>query len=175
MNETMKVLTTRRSIRKFKSDEVPQKLLDQIVEAGMYAPTGKGSQSPIIIAVTNKQLRDEIAAENANIGGWQDGFDPFYGAPVIFLVAANADVGTAVYDGSCVIDNMLNAAWSLGLGSIWIHRAKEEIESDFGKKLLGKLGIEGNYIGVGHVAVGYIDGTSPEPKPRKDNWVYWVK
>ena len=99
MNETMKVLTTRRSIRKFKVDEVPQELLDQIVEAGMYAPTGKGAQSPIIIAVTNKQLRDEIAAENAKIGGWQEGFDPFYGAPVIFLVAADANVGTAVYDG----------------------------------------------------------------------------
>ena len=94
---------------------------------------------------------------------------------MIFLVAADANVGTAVYDGSCVIDNMLNAAWSLGLGSIWIHRAKEEIESDFGKRLLAKLGIDGNYIGVGHVAVGYIDGTLPEPKPRKNNWVYWVK
>jgi len=174
MNETLKILTTRRSIRKFKSDEIPQEILEQIIEAGTYAPTGLGKQSPIIIAVTNKDLRDKIVKENAEIGGWQENFDPFYGAPVILLVAVK-NWANAVYDGSCVMTNLMNAAWSLGIGSCWIHRAKEELESDFGKQLLKSLGIDGDYIGVGHVALGYIDGENPEPKPRKENWVYWVK
>lgn len=174
MNETLNTLKTRRSIRKFKSDEIPQEILEQIIDAGTYAPTGMGKQNPIIIAVTNKELRDKIVKENAKIGGWQENFDPFYGAPVILLVAAK-NCPTAVYDGSCVISNLINAAWSLGIGSCWIHRAKEELESDFGKQLLKSLNIDGDYIGVGHVALGYIDGENPEPKPRKENWVYWVK
>lgn len=174
MNEALNVLTARRSIRKFKSDMIPQEILGKIVEAGTYAPTGMGKQSPVIIAVTNKVLRDKIAKENAKIGGWNEGFDPFYGAPVILLVAAK-NIPTAVYDGSCVISNLMNAAWALGIGSCWIHRAKEELESDFGKQLLKSLNIDGDCIGVGHVALGYIDGENPDPKPRKENWVYWVK
>ena len=100
--------------------------------------------------------------------------DPFHNAPVIILVIAK-NVPTAVYDGSCVIDNMLNAAYSLGLGACWIHRAKEEMESDFGKKLLAKLGLEGDYIGIGHVALGYPEGDIPMVKPRKENYVYYLK
>lgn len=174
MNETLKILKTRRSIRKFKNDEIPQEILEQIIEAGTYAPTAMGKQSPVIIAVTNKDLRDKIVRENAKIGGWKEDFDPFYGAPVILLVAAK-NLANAVYDGSCVITNLMNAAWTLGIGSCWIHRAKEELESDFGKQLLKSLDIDGDYVGVGHVALGYIDGENPEPKLRKENWVYWVK
>lgn len=174
MNETLNILKTRRSIRKFKNDEIPQNILEQIIEAGTYAPTGMGKQSPIIIAVTDKELRNKIAKENAKIGGWKESFDPFYGAPVILLVAVK-NWANAVYDGSCVMTNLMNAAWALGIGSCWIHRAKEELESDFGKRLLKSLGIDGDYIGVGHVALGYIDGENPEPNPRKENWVYWIK
>lgn len=174
MNQTLETLKTRRSIKKYRSDPIPREIIEQIVEAGTYAPTGLNKQSPVIIAVTDKQTRDKISEKNAEIGGWEKGFDPFYGAPVILLVIAE-NRATAVYDGSCVIANMLNAARSLGVGSCWIHRAKEEIESDFGKDLLKSLGIEGDYIGIGHVALGYFDGENPAPKPRKENWVYWVE
>ena len=116
------------------------------------------------------RIIDEIRKENAKIMN-RVGVDPFYGAPVIIMVIA-LNVPTAVYDGSCVIDNIMNAAWSLGVGSCWIHRAKEEMESPFGKKLLEKLNLEGDYIGIGHVALGYIDGDVPNPKPRKENWIY---
>lgn len=174
MNETLDTLKTRRSIRKFKSDMIPQDVLEKIVEAGTYAPTGMGRQSPVVIAITNEELRGQIVKANAKIGGWGEDFDPFYGAPVILLVAAE-NCPTAVYDGSCVMSNLMNAARSLGIGSCWIHRAKEELESDFGKRLLQSLGIDGDYIGIGHVALGYIDGDNPAPKPRKENWVYWVR
>lgn len=173
MNETLKVLETRRSVRKFKSDPIPEDVLDQILTAGTYAPTGMGQQSPVIIVVNDRKTRDAIAAKNAEIGGWDKGFDPFYGAPTILLVAAKKRP-TDVYDGSCVICNLMNAAWSLGVGSCWIHRAKEELESDFGKQLLRSLGIDGDYVGVGHVALGYPDGEIPPAKPRKSDWIYRV-
>ncbi|MBR2993254.1 MAG: nitroreductase [Clostridiales bacterium] len=174
MNETLKVLETRRSCRNFKPDMVKDDDLKAIIKAGTYAATGMGKQSPLIIAVTSKELRDEISEENRKIGGWGEGFDPFYGAPVILIVLANKDVPTYVYDGSLVMGNLMNAAESLGVASIWIHRAKEEFESDFGKALLAKLGIEGDYEGIGHCALGYAAEPSNAPAPRKDNYVYYA-
>ena len=173
MKDAMEVLLTRRSIRNFNDKSIPEDVLNKIIEAGTYAPTAMGMQKPIIIAITDKKVRDEVSRENARIMG-REGTDPFYGAPVVLLVAAKKDCPTAVYDGSCVISNMMNAAWALGIGSCWIHRAKEEMESDFGKKLFASLGIEGEYIGVGHVALGYIDGEIPEAKPRKAHRVYFA-
>lgn len=173
MNETMKVLLSRRSCRNFISDKaVSEEDIQQILTAGTYAATGMGRQSPIIIAVTDKELRDEISAENAKIMGTNS--DPFYGAPVILIVLANKDIWTYKYDGSLVIGNMMNAAESLGLGSIWIHRAKEEFESEFGQNLLKKLGIEGNYEGIGHCAIGYKAEPSREAAPRKKDYIYRV-
>ncbi len=148
--------------------------LDAIIRAGTYAATGMGRQSPIIIAVTDKALRDQISEENRKIGGWGEGFDPFYGAPVILIVLAKKDVMTYVYDGSLVMGNLMNAAESLGVNSIWIHRAKEEFESDFGKALLRKLGIEGDYEGIGHCALGYAAEPLKEAADRKENYVYYV-
>ena len=174
MNETLKVLETRRSCRNFKSDMVKEDELKAIIRAGTYAATGMGKQSPIIIAVTDKTLRDEISAENRKIGGWDDGFDPFYGAPVILIVLANKEVPTHVYDGALVMGNLLNAAESLGVASIWIHRAKEEFESDFGKEILKKLGIEGDYEGIGHCAIGYAAEPAKDPAPRKSDYVYYI-
>lgn len=174
MNETLKVLETRRSCRNFKPDMVKDDDLKAIIKAGTYAATGMGKQSPLIIAVTSKELRDEISEENRKIGGWGEGFDPFYGAPVILIVLANKDVPTHVYDGSLVMGNLMNAAESLGIASIWIHRAKEEFESEFGKNLLAKLGIEGDYEGIGHCALGYAAEPSKDPAPRKDNYVYYA-
>lgn len=174
MNETLKVLETRRSCRNFKTDMVEAEKLEAIIKAGTYAATGMGKQAPIIIAVTNKELRDKIAEENRKIGGWDEGFDPFYGAPVILIVLADKAVRTYQYDGSLVLGNLMNAAESLGVSSIWIHRAKEEFESDFGKKILAELGIEGDYEGIGHCALGYAAEPPKAPAPRKENYVYYV-
>lgn len=172
MKDAMEVLLTRRSIRNFNDKSIPEDVLNKILEAGTYAPTAMGLQKPIIIAITDKKVRDEVSRENARIMG-REGTDPFYGAPVILLVAVE-NYPNAVYDGSCVMDNLLNAAWAMGVGSCWIHRAKEELESDFGKKLLKSLGIVGDYIGVGHAALGYFDGEPPLPKPRKENYIYRI-
>lgn len=175
MNETLKVLESRRSCRNFKPDMLKEEELEAIIKAGTYAPTGKGKQAPVIIAVTNKELRDKIAEENRKIGGWQEGFDPFFGAPVILIVLADKEIGTYKYDGSLVLGNLMNAAESLGVASIWIHRAKEEFESEFGKNILKQLGIEGDYEGIGHCALGYAAEPAKAPAPRKENYVYYIR
>ncbi|MBQ6418031.1 MAG: nitroreductase [Synergistaceae bacterium] len=175
MNEIIKAIKERRSIRKFKPDMPKREDIDAIIEAGLYAANGMGKQSPIIIAVTNKELRDEISHDNCKIGGWNEGFDPFYGAPAMLIVLAPEDWPNRVYDGSLVIGNMMLAAHSLGLGSIWIHRAKQEFETDEYRKLLSNLGVEGNYEGIGHCAIGYIDGGAPKPAPRREGRVYWAE
>ena len=174
MNETLKTLETRRSCRNFKQDMVKEEDLKAIIKAGTFAATGMGKQSPIIIAVTDKTLRDEISTENRKIGGWDEGFDPFYGAPVILIVLAKKDVPTHVYDGSLVMGNLMNAAQSLGVASIWIHRAREEFDSEFGKNILRRLGIEGDYEGIGHCALGYAAEPAKDPAPRKENYVYYI-
>lgn len=176
MNETIKTLETRRSCRKFKSDMITEEELQAVLKAGTFAPTGRGKQSPIIIAVTNKEIRDKLSEENRKVvPEWKENFDPFYNAPVILIVLADKSVGTYLYDGSLVIGNLMNGASSLGLGSCWIHRAKEVMNTDFGKKLLADLGIEGDYEGIGNVALGYPDGELPEPVKRKDNYVYYIR
>ena len=176
MNDTLKVLETRRSYRSFKPDMVKEEDIQAVIKAGTYAATGRGLQSPIIIAVTNKEKRDEISRANRSINlAWAEDFDPFYGAPVILIVLADRNVPTYLYDGSLVLGNMMNAAESLGLGSIWIHRAKEEFDSDFGKQILKELGIEGDYEGIGHCALGYAAEPAKAPAPRKENYVYYIK
>lgn len=173
--QTLENMKTRRSIRKYKSQMVSKDLIAKVMEAGSYAATGMNKQSPIIVAVTKKETRDKIAQVNAKIGGWQEGFDPFYGAPVILIVLADAERATAVNDGSLVLGNMMLAAHELGLGSCWIHRAKEEFKQPEWKEWLKSIGVEGDYIGVGHLALGYVDGEYPEKLARKDGWGYWVE
>ena len=175
MNEILKAIKERRSIRRFKHDMPKREDINAIIEAGLYAANGMGRQSPIIIAVTNKELRDKISRDNREIGGWDEGFDPFYGAPVILIVLANTKRPTHVYDGSLVIGNMMLAAHSLGLGSIWIHRAKEEFERDDYRKLLADLGVEGSYEGIGHCAIGYVDGDIPPAHEIKPGRVFWAE
>ena len=173
MNEIIKNIKNRRSIRKYKSDMIPASIIDEIIEAGTYAPTGMNKQSPIIISITNKEVRDKLSKLNAKIMG--ENIDPFYGAPVVLVVLANKDYPTYIYDGSIVIENMMLAANSLGIGSCWIHRAKEEFETEEGKEILRSLGIKGNYEGIGHCILGYHDNNIPSPSPRKDNYVYKIK
>ena len=175
MNDTLKVLEKRRSCRNFKPDMIPEETLEQIVRAGTYAPTGMGKQSPIILAMTNKELRDQLSEENRKIMGTPERMDSFYGAPVILVVLANKAVLTHVYDGSLVMGNLMNAAEILGVASIWVHRAKEEFESDFGKKILADLGIRGEYEGIGHYALGYAVESAKEADARKENYVYYVR
>ena len=174
MNETLKTLETRRSVRGFNTEKLPSdELIAQVVKAGEYAPTGRGMQSPRIVVVTNKAVRDRLSQLNAQVMGTDT--DPFYGAPVILVVLADRERPTYLYDGSLVMGNLMNAAHAVGLGSCWIHRAKEVFASAEGKALLDQWGIHGNYEGIGHVALGSALKEPATPKERKEEYVVWVK
>lgn len=172
MNESIKNMIERRSVRGYKPDMIPKEDLDLILEAGTYAATGMGMQSPVIVAVTDKATRDQLSKMNADVMGTDT--DPFYGAPVVLVVLADKNRPTYIYDGSLVMGNLMNAAASLGIGSCWIHRAKEEFDGPEGKELLKELGIEGDYEGIGHCVLGYVNGEYPETKARKENRVYSI-
>ena len=171
--DAMQAMLTRKSVKKYKPDAVPKELIEQIIEAGLNAPSGLNKQSPIILAVTDRQVRDELSKLNAG----KDPFfraDPFYGAPVVLVVLADKSMHTYLYDGSLVMENLQLAAHALGLGACWIHRAKETFETPEGKAILEKLGLEGEYEGIGNCILGYPDH-DPEKKPRKENRVFWIE
>lgn len=172
MNETVKTLVERRSCRSYKPDPIPEGILNEILQAGAYAATGMGRQSPIMIAVTDKATRDRLSRMNAAVMGAEN--DPFYGAPVVIVVLADRRMPTYLYDGSLVMGNLMNAAHALGIGSCWIHRAKEEFDSEEGKALLRSLGIEGDYEGIGHCVLGYENGPCRPAAPRKADYIYRV-
>ena len=172
MAETLTTLKTRRSCRAYKPELIPEEKLNAIIEAGTYAATGMGKQSPIIIAVTDKNMRDKLSKMNATVMGMD--MDPFYGAPELVIVLANRAVPTYVYDGSLVMGNMMNAAADLGVASCWIHRAKEEFETPEGKAILEQLGIKGDYEGIGHLILGYAAKPMAQPAPRKEGYVYRI-
>ena len=173
MNTVIENMITRRSCRGYKPDMIPEDILEEIIKAGTYAATGMGKQSPVILAVTNPEMRRKLSEVNAEIMGVDS--DPFYGAPVVLVVLAEKSRPTHVYDGSLVMGNMMLAAQALNLGSIWIHRAKEEFELLEYKQLLKELGVEGEWEGIGHCAVGYADGELPKAAPRKDKRVFWIE
>ena len=172
MAETLNTLKARRSCRAYKPELIEREKLDAIIEAGTYAATGMGRQSPIIIAVTDRETRDRLSRMNAAVMGVDT--DPFYGAPELLIVLADRAVPTYLYDGSLVMGNLMNAAADLGVASCWIHRAKEEFDSAEGKALLKSLGIEGDYEGIGHVILGYAAAPAKEAAPRKANYVYRI-
>ena len=164
MESTLKDLKERRSIRAYKPDQIRDEDLQKILEAGTYAPTGMGMQSPKIIVVQDRETRDYLSELNDKYMG--SGSDPFYGAPTVLVVLADRNRPTCVEDGSLVMGNLMNAAHAIGVGSCWIHRAREVFDSKEGKALLKKWGVEGDYIGVGHCILGYpADDVSPEAKP----------
>lgn len=173
MNDVIRNMMERRSVRAYKPEHVPQELMDQILEAGSYAASGMGRQPVIVLAVTNRELRDKLSRINAEVMG-RDG-DPFYGAPDVLVVLADKSAPTHVYDGALVMGNMMNAAASLGIASCWIHRAKETFEGEEGKALLKELGIEGDYEGIGNLIIGYADGEVKPAAPRKEKFAYYVK
>lgn len=173
MNETIKTLLNRRSVRKFKTDQITDEELNAVLEAGKYAPSGANQQSALLIAVQNKDMIKKITKMNAAVIGKDT--DPYYGAPTVILVLADKSKVTPVEDGSLALGNMLNTAYSLGLGSVWVHRVKQMFESEEGKSLLKEWGVEGEYIGIGSCALGYPDCEFPKAAPRKDNYVVMVK
>ncbi len=173
MNEVLKQIEERRSVRKYKSDMIPDDIIEQIVKAGTFAASAKNTQSTIIVAITNKEIRDKLSKVNAQINGTNN--DPFYGAPVVLIVLADRSWKNRVYDGSLVMGNLMLAAHSLGIGSCWIHRAKEEFDLPEWKEWLKSIGVQGDYEGIGHCILGYTDGEYPVAAARKDNRVYYVK
>ena len=168
------MLETRRSVRAFDPSRMPtDQLISEVVKAGEYAPTGRGMQSPRIVVITNKAVRDRLSQLNAEVMGVTS--DPFYGAPVILLVLADRSRPTYLYDGSLVMGNLMNAAHAVGLGSCWIHRAREVFASEEGKQLLAQWGITDDYEGIGHVALGYALNEPEQAKPRKADYTVWVR
>ncbi|MCR5648231.1 MAG: nitroreductase [Oscillospiraceae bacterium] len=172
MAETLKTLKTRRSCRNYKPELIEEEKLDAIIEAGTYAATGMGRQSPIIIAITDREVRDTLSKMNADIRGISS--DPFYGAPELIVVLANKAVPTYIYDGTLVMGNLMNAAAAVGVASCWIHGAKPEFEAEYGRELLKKLGVEGDYEAIGHLILGYAATKAPKPAPRKADYVYKI-
>ena len=172
-NAVLKVLKERRSIRSYQDKQVDEEALQAILEAGTYAATGMNRQVPVIVCVQDKETIEQLRRMNAEIIGNPDS-DPFYGAPTVLVVLASTERPTYVEDGSLVMGNLMNAAYSVGVDSCWIHRAKQEFESDEGKALLKKWGIEGDYVGIGHLILGYRACELPAPAPRKENYIYRV-
>ena len=173
MNDVLKCLETRRSIKRYKSDPIPDALLSSVLEAGEFAPSGMGAQSPVFAAVTDKSLVEKLSRMNAAVLGGNG--DPFYGAPAVIVVFGDSRRSTCVEDASLAIGNMLNAAHSLGLGSCWIHRATEVFETEEGRALKKQWGLGDEYIGIGHCILGYADGPAKERRPRKQDYIIHIQ
>ncbi len=168
-NPILENIKKRRSVRKYSSKIISDELIDLVTEAGTYAPTGMNRQSPTIVVIKDKETRDIISKLNASIMGVDK--DPYYGAPVVILVLADPSAHTYIEDGSCVLENMMLAATSLDLDSVWVHREKEMFVTDEGQKLLAKWGLPTSLVGVGSIALGYKEGEVPPSHPRKENYV----
>lgn len=164
-------MLTRRSVRKFKDTPVPQELIDKVVEAGTYAASGKGLQPWLVVQVNKPETRERLRRINAQIMGAAENADPFYGAPVCLIVLGEKENPNHFADCSLMMGNMMLAAHTLGLGSCWINRAREEFELPEWKEWLHGLGIEGDYEGVAHLILGYPNGGTHAPKPRKQCFV----
>lgn len=173
MNETIRNLIERRSIRKYKPEQIRDEELNAVLEAGMYAPSGRGHQSTLMVVVQDPETISMLSRMNAAIWG-KANTDPFYGAPTVIVVLADTSRSTWVEDGSLVMGNLMNAAHALGLGSCWVHRARQVHETDAGRELLRKWGVPEGYAGVGNCILGYPDGEVPKAAPRKENFIIRV-
>lgn len=172
MKDTLLDLKTRRSIRSFKTEQIQEEVLKAILEAGMYAPTGMNAQSPLMVVVQEKEQIKRLSELNAKVMGTQT--DPFYGAPTVVIVFADKNRRTYVEDGSLVMGNLMNAAHALGIGSCWIHRAREVFDSEEGRKIAREWGVSEDYIGIGNCVLGYVEGDYPEAKPRKEDYIIYA-
>lgn len=175
MESTLHDLMTRRSVRSYTDEMPPREVIEEILKAGMNAPSGKNRQSAIILAVTNRDVRDALSRLNSVVIG-RDDFDPFFGAPVVLVVLADTTVFTWKEDGALVMGNLLNAAHAKGLGCCWVHRAREVFMIEEGKQLLKGLGIDPErYVGIGNCVMGYMKGDYPEATPRKADYIRWIE
>lgn len=172
MNHAIETIKTRRSIRRFKPDMLPRETIDAIIEAGLYAPSGMNTQNTVIVAITNREIRDRLSRANAAVMGAER--DPFYGAPVVLVVLAEKSRRTHVHDGSLVMGNLMLAAHALGVGSCWIHRAQETFDQPEWKEFLASLGLEGDYEGIGNCILGYTDGEEPAAPARREGRVFYA-
>lgn len=172
MNEAIQNLINRRAIRRYRPEQVSDELLDTVLNAGLYAPSGMNTQGVVMVAVRDKETRDLLSKLNAAVMGREG--DPFYGAPCVIVVLADPDIyGGWVEDGALAMGNLMNAAHAVGLGSCWIHRARQVFDAPEGKELLKKWGLPENLRGIGNCILGYAD-ESPEPKPRKEGRIIKV-
>jgi nitroreductase len=171
MNEAMHNLLTRRSVRKYEDRQVPDDLLDAVLEAGLFAPSGMNTQNTVMVAVRDKETRDLLSKMNAAVMGSQA--DPFYGAPCVIVVLVDPERYTCVEDGSLVMGNLMEAAHALGLGSCWIHRAGQMFDTPEGKALLNDWGLPENLRGIGNCILGYA-AEEPEAKPRREGRIVKV-
>ena len=170
-NQVLNNIVTRRSIKKYKSEQISRQELDTVLEAGLYAPSGRGMQSPVMVAVQEEKMMKKIVRMNAAVMGAES--NPYYGAPTVILVFAPKDRNTYIEDGSCVLDTMMLAAHSIGLASRWIHREREMFETEEGRELMKKWGIPENFAGIGALALGYADCEIPEPPARKEGRIIY--
>ncbi len=169
-NQVLEALKNRRSIRKYKTEQIKDEELNAVLEAGTYAPTGMGTQSPLMVVVQDKGTIARLSKMNAAFTAAPDG-DPFYGAPTVVIVLADSTNRNGFADGCLVMGNLMNAAYSIGLGSCWINRAREMFDTAEGRKMLRGWGVEDKYVGVGSCILGYADCPHPEAKPRKEGYV----
>ena len=172
MNEILRTIEERRSIKKFKSDMPRREDIDAILKAGSEAASGRNRQASVMIAISDPVLRNKLSKANASILGADT--DPFYNAPVVIVVLARKDVNTYIYDGSLSLGNMMLAAHSLGLGACWVHRAKETFEMPEWQELVKSLGLEGEYEGIGNLALGYADCEYPAKKERLEGRIFSI-
>ena len=172
MKSCMEIMLTRRSIKGY-TDRMPSREdIDKIIEAGLAAASGRNMQAPVVVAVTNKEIRDRLSKANADVMGAKA--DPFYGAPCVLVVLAEKTAHTYVYDGSLTLGNMMLAAHEMGIGSCWIHRAKEVMAQPEWQKWIADLGFEGEYEGIGNLVLGYPSGDYPPVKERRPGRVAYV-
>ena len=169
--DAMTNLLERRSVRKYEGRQVPDELLDQVLEAGLYAPTGMNTQNIYMVAVRDKETRDQLMKMNAAVMGREG--DPFYGAPCVIVVLGDASGYPVVENGSLVLGNLMNAAHAVGLGSCWIHRAKQTFETEEGKALLKKWGLPEHLVGIGNCILGFA-AENPDPRSRKEGRIVKV-
>lgn len=172
-NEVLKAIKERRSIRRFKKEQVSDAELNTVLEAGTWAPTGMGTQDPFIVAVQDERQKAILSGINAEIMGAKS--DPFYGAPTQVYVFASAGNPNNVKDGSLVLGSMMLAAHSIGLGSCWINRVDKMVDYDEVKELMKSWHLPEGLMGVGSLALGYPDGEPHAAKPRKNDYARVIK
>lgn len=168
--ELLTAIKTRRSVRKFKSEVPDQALVDQVIEAGVWAPSGHNRQPAVIIQVTDRALIERLTHTNSDVLGLGREVDTFYSAPCVLIVLARRDTPTCVYDGTLVMGNMMLMAHAVGLGGCWIHRARQTFDRPEWREWLASLGLfegyEGEYEGIGQLALGYPAEPLGEPRER---------